>query len=828
MRNSCLNSALLTVIILLFCSMPIWVSASLPPAKVQVKGIITDSGSGAPVAYATVSVQSTKGVLKRVPSGVDGKFELNLDSIGKCNIIIQAIGYNMMRKDLIIDGKNPKIDLGTLKLILRPEKLSEVTVTAEKPLVRTEVDKIVYSIETDPESKTATALEMLRKVPMVTVDGEDNIQVKGSSSFKVLLNGKSSTMMTQNAKDVLRSLPASTIKDIEVITNPSSKYEAEGTGGIINIITVKKQIDGFMGRVNAGADTKGGYNGGLYMASKKKKFGFSLNYNFNEFIQPKNESFSNGENLLSTTNRYTESEGKARYKGNFNSIMGEASYEIDSLNLLSMTFWGYDSHYKMNGDNTSRDFDVNNNMTRAFNNFLQTTGDGGNFSGNIDYQRSYKKPDKTFTVSYKLDRMPRKTTNQNNLEGILNYPSYLQRSGNDAKGQEHTFQLDYYDPLTKKHQVESGVKYILRQNTSLSDISRFDDLQNEWIRDETRDNDLDYDQHIIGAYGGYVLKLKKFSFKSGLRAEATINDGTFKSKTDTSFTNKMFNLVPYITLSQTLKKGQNIKLSYTQRLSRPSIYYLNPYVNDADPLNISFGNPDLDAEVSHTFDFSYGKFDKKYSINASANAAFTNNTIQQISTINSTGVKTTTYQNIGKNQRYGTYIYGLWRPDKKTNLTVNISSSYIFLESNDSRHLKNEGLNYSIFSNLRYTIWKNGNLSVFGSYNSPRIMLQGKSGKFWYTGLSLSQEMLKKKLTASVSIIDPLRSRMKYENHQSDPTFTRDMVSYYYQRMARFNLSWRFGQMKDQIKKAKRSIKNEDLKAGEESSTGGSGTQTNQ
>ncbi len=830
MRNHYRNSGTVTAVILLvFCllNLSFTVHASLPPVKVQVKGIVVDSGSGAPIPYATISVMSMKGIVKKAPGSADGKFDLSLDSIGKCIVLVQAMGYSMTKKDLILDGKNTKIDLGTLKLVLKPEKLSEVTVTAEKPLVRTEVDKIVYSIETDPESKTATALEMLRKVPMVTVDGEDNIQVKGSSSFKVLLNGKSSTMMTQNAKDVLRSLPASTIKDIEVITNPSSKYEAEGTGGIINIITVKKQIDGFMGRVNAGTDTKGGYNGGLYMASKKKKLGFSLNYSFNEFIQPKNESFTNGENLLSTTNRYTESEGKTGYKGNYSSIMGEGSYEIDSLNLLSLTFWGYDSYYRMNGDNFSRDFDVNNNLTRSFNNFLHTTGSGGNFSGNIDYQRSYKKPDKTFTVSYKLDRMPRKTTNQNNLEGILNYPSYLQRSGNDAKGQEHTFQLDYYDPLTKKHQVESGVKYILRQNTSLSDISRFDDLQNEWIRDETRDNDLDYDQHIIGAYGGYVLKLKKFSLKSGLRAEATINDGTFKSKTDTSFTNKMFNLVPYITLSQNLKKGQNIKLSYTQRLSRPSIYYLNPYVNDADPLNISFGNPDLDAEVSHTFDFSYGKFDKKYSINASANAAFTNNTIQQISTINATGVKTTTYQNIGKNQRYGTYIYGLWRPDKKTNLTVNINSSYVFLESNDSRNLKNEGLNYSIFSNLRYTIWKNGNLSVYGSYNAPRIMLQGKSGKYWFTGLNLSQEMFKKKLTASVSVMDPLRRRMKYENHQSDPTFTRDMVSYYYQRMARFNLSWRFGQMKDQIKKAKRSIKNEDLKAGEESSTGGS-TQTNQ
>jgi len=830
MRKNYLNSSLIAVAILLvYClfNFPFNAQAAMPPIKIQVKGVVTDAGSGAPVSYATISVQSIKGVIKRMPSGADGKFDFLLDSIGKCSLIVQAIGYETIKKDFVIDNKNTKVDLGTLKMKLKPEKLSEVTVMAEKPLVRTEVDKIVYSIETDPESKTSTALEMLRKVPLVTVDGEDNIQVKGSSSFKVLLNGKSSSMLTQNAKDVLRSLPASTIKDIEVITNPSSKYEAEGTGGIINIITTKKQVDGFMGRINTGVDTKGGYNGGLYMASKKKKFGFSLNYNYNRFIQPKNESFTTGANLLSTTDRYTESEGKVNYKGNFNSIMGEASYEIDSLNLVSLSFWGYDSYYKMNGDNLTQDFDINNNLTRKFNNLLNTTGTGGNFSGNIDYQRSYKKPDKTFTISYKLDRIPRTSDNGNEIVGIVNYPSYKQRSGNDAKGEEHTFQLDYYDPLTKKHQIESGVKYILRINTSESDVSRYDDNSQEWIRDNSRNNNLDYDQHIIGAYAGYVLKLKQFSLKTGLRAEATINDGTFKSTTDTSFTNKMFNLVPYITLSQNLKKGQNVKLSYTQRLSRPSIYYLNPYVNDVDPLNISYGNPNLDAEVSHTFDFSYGKFSQKYSVNISTNAAFTNNTIQQISTMNSSGVKTTTYKNIGKNQRFGTYIYGLWRPNKKTNFNVNLSANYSVLESNDDRNLKNEGLNYSIYSNLRYTIWKNGNLSGYGGYFSPRIMLQGKSGKYWYSGVSLSQEMFKKKLTASVSVNQPFTRRFRYESNQDDPTFTRRSISYSYQRMARFNLSWRFGQMKDQIKKAKRSIKNEDLKAGEESSSGGSSTQTN-
>ncbi|MBL7968584.1 MAG: TonB-dependent receptor [Prolixibacteraceae bacterium] len=798
--------------------------AGSAPRIYQIKGLVADSLSNKGIPYATISVQTPqKGVIKRVAADASGNFSFTLDTVGKYSVIVQSIGYVTAKKDVSLSGQTTKIDLGTIKIGTGVEKIAEVAVIAQKPLVRTEVDKVIYSTEADPEAKTSNALEMLRKVPLLTVDGEDNIQLKGTSNFKILLNGKSSSMLSQNPKDVLRSLPASTIKDIEVITNPSSKYEAEGTGGIINIITTKKQIDGFMGRVSAGVDTRGGWNSGLYATSKIKKFGFSVNYNYNEFRQPRSESFSSRENFLSTTNRFTETEGTNKYSGKANMAMGEASYEIDSLNLVSLSFWGYTGGYDATGSTLSRDFDTSRNLTRKFINSTIMDMTYGSLSGNIDYQRTFKKPDKTFTVSYKIDRSPRNSDNLNAINGELNYQSYKQRSTNDASGTEHTFQVDYYDPLTKKHQIEAGTKYILRQNVSNSDVLRYDYTTNQWTRDASKINDLDYDQHIFGFYAGYVLKLKKFSVKSGLRAEGTINDGLFKSVKDTTFTNKMFNLIPYITLSQNLDKGQNLKLSYTQRLSRPGIWYLNPFVNDLDPLNISYGNPDLDAEVSHTFDFSYGKFTPKYNFNLSLNSAFTNNTIEQISTMQSNGVKVTTYENIGKNQRYGAYLYGMLRIKTKFTLNTNIGANYTILESNDGRNLKNEGFNYNGSLNCRYTAWKNGTISAFGGVFSPRIMLQGKSSLYYYNNFSISQEMLKKKLTASVSISDPFRRRMKYEMEYDDPTFHQEMASYSYNRMLRFNLSYRFGQLKGEIKKARRGIKNEDLKSGGDSSTG-SGT----
>ena len=610
LRKSILNASFL--LCLVFLTYPLF--AIQPLGKYRVKGVVAEVESGKTVPYSTITVKNGKGIIKRLASDVNGKFEFTLDSIGKYIVLVQSIGFQTNKNNLTIDAKSPKIEMGTIKMVAGSEKIGEVEVVAQKPLVRTEVDKIIYSIEADPESKTTNALEMLRKIPLVTVDGEDNIEIKGSSNFKILLNGKSSSMLSQNPKDVLKSLPANTIKDIEVITNPSSKYEAEGTGGIINIITTKKQLDGMMGRINAGVDSRGGYNGGVYATSKIKKFGFSVNYMYNDFRQPTNEFSSSRENLTSTTNRYSVSSGTNKYSGNANMAMGEASYEIDSLNLLSLSFWGYSGDYTGRGGTSTRDFDINNTLTRHLNNLSRSDNNRGSLSGNIDYQRTFKKPDKSITVSYKLDRSPMNTDAENEIDGILNYSSYRQRSGNNASGTEHTFQLDYYDPLTKMHQIESGVKYILRQNISDSEILLFDTQKNDWIQDVTRNNKLDYDQHIIGIYAGYVLKLKKVSIKTGLRAEATINDGLFKSVKDTTFTNRMFNLIPYVTISKTMDKGQSLKFSYTQRLSRPSIYYLNPYVNDVDPLNINYGNPNLDAEISHTFDLSYGKFDGKYNL----------------------------------------------------------------------------------------------------------------------------------------------------------------------------------------------------------------------
>jgi outer membrane receptor protein involved in Fe transport len=693
-------------------------------------------------------------------------------------------------------------------------ELKEVTVTAQKPLVKIDVDKIVYSMESDPEAQTNNVLEMLNKVPLITVDAEENITLNGQSNFKVLVNGKSSSMMSTNLKEVLKSLPANTIKNIEVITNPPSKYDAEGVGGIINIITAKKTISGYNGSVSSGVDARGSLNWSTYLTTKIKKFSFSMRYFGSQFIQPESNTISSTEYFNNTDFRYSNSKGNNSYKGLSNGLSGEASYDIDSLNLISLSFWGYQGSYRNNGFNETQYLNTTDDITRMYSNYINSKNSFGSISGNIDYQKTYKKPEETLTFSYKLDNNPSTTRNINNVDGIINYPAYHQRSQNDALGREQTFQADYYDPLTSMHQIEVGVKFILRQNTSNS----------ETFRDEVKldnENNLDYDQYILGAYAGYVFKWKKLSTKTGLRLERTWNDGTSKtSSVNTDFTNRLFNLVPYVTLSFMPKQGQTIKLSYTQRLSRPGIWYLNPYVNNIDSLNISFGNPLLVAEVSHSFELGYTYFTPKFNFSATSSSSFVNNSIENISSVESNGATVSTYRNIGKDQRYGLNLYVSYRPSVKLNIFLNGGVNYANLEANNGYSINNKGFSYRGSLGGRWTAWKDGSVNANLGIYSSSIMLQGRSSSFYYTSLGVSQYLLKRKLMLSISTSDPFWYRKKYTNESKDITFNSHIENSYRAQNVRISITYNFGKMDLQVKKARRGISNDDLKSGGNSQGG--------
>jgi outer membrane receptor protein involved in Fe transport len=794
-------------LLLLFFAISLSIAAQNKSATYQVTGQIIEKTSGDGVPYATIILKNDSIKEKKAMAcNVSGQFSINLSKPEKYILTVSAVGYKEF--SIPVNVSEPKTDLGKLSMEEGVE-LKEVVITAQKPLVKVDLDKIVYSMESDPEAQTNNTLEMLYKVPLVTVDAEENITVNGQSNFKVLVNGKSSSMMSTNLKEVLKSLPANTVKDIEVITNPSSKYDAEGVGGILNIITSKKAPGGYNGNVSAGVNSRGGYNGSVYLATKIDKLSFSVRYYGNQFVQPKAQNNITTEYYNNTEYHNSSSRGNSSYKGLSNGFSGEASYEIDSLNLISLSFWGYQGSYKNNGTTEAQYLNTIDAITRMYRSYINNRESYGYLSGNIDYQKTYKKPDKSLTFSYKLDNNPNTSKNNSDIIGLINYPSYSQQSSNDAVGREQTFQADYYDPLTEMHQLEGGIKFILRQNTSTSETFRNDTMK------LNKGNDLDYDQYIMGAYMGYVFKWKKFSTKTGLRFERTWNDGVSKSSgISNNFTNRLVNLVPYVTFSLMPKPGQTIKLSYTQRLSRPGIWYLNPYVNDIDSMNINYGNPSLKAEISHSFELGYSYFTPKLNFTATSSSSFVNNSIESFSKVLPNGAFVTTYENIGKNQRYGLNTYISYRPSGKLNIYSNGGVSYSKLESNNGYPISNEGFSFEGSLGGRWTLWKDGSINLNSGIYSTSIILQGKYPAFFYTSIGVSQYLLKRKLMLSLSASDPFWYKKKYIFQTNDMTFFSRNEYIYLAQNVRFSVTYNFGKMDLQVKKARRGIQNDDLKNG--------------
>lgn len=777
------------------------------PLSYEVSGQITETLSGKGIPYATVVLTNDSTKTKKMRAcDASGHFSINLETQLKYTLIVSSVGYKVKSIPVIVSG--PKTDLGKLTMEEGVE-MKEVTVSAQKPLVKMEVDKIVYSMEYDLEAQTNNALEMLRKVPLITVDAEENITLNGQSNFKVLMNGKSSSMMSTNFKEVLKSMPANTIKDIEVITNPSSKYDAEGVGGIINIITLRKNINGYNGSIGSGIDTRGGLSGNAFLATKINKFGISARYFVQQAKQPDTQSTRTGEYYNNSDFHYLSSEGNNSYKASGNGFTVEASYDIDTMSLITLSFWGIQAVYHYNGLMETQYLNTIDDITRMYTTTAKNEFIYGSLSGNIDYQKSFIKPDRLFTISYKLDNNPITTKTTTATTGLINFSTYHQLSENEAAGREQTIQADYYDPLTKVHQVEGGVKFILRQNKSNSDIYYNDVRLNEV-------NDLDYDQYIMGIYAGYVLKREKFSAKTGFRIERTWNDGVSKTNDGNfDFSNHLFNLIPYITFSFMPKAGQTVKASYTQRLSRPGISYLNPYVDNTDSMSIRYGNPGLKAEVSHSFEAGYTYFKPKFNFSLTSFASIVNNSIESISSVESTGATSTTYKNIGKNQRYGVGMYLSLRPSAKLNVNFNGNGSFSKLEANGDYSINNKGFNYGLSLGGRLTLWKNGSVSLNGGFYSPKIQLQGKSSAYYYTSLGVSQFMLKRKLMLSVSLRDPFMYRKHFTTKKEDITFWSHNEVSQLAQIARLNLTYNFGQMQSEVKKAKRGIKNDDLKQSE-------------
>lgn len=819
-----------TLLLALFSTVSAFSQAQNPVLNFTLKGIVMDSIANETVPYATVSAISMSNPanpLKRVAADADGKFEVTVNTSENLFLKFDAVG--MKSKSIPIKNITDKTtDLGNIQLISNDKMLSEVTVMAAKPLVKVDLDKIVYDTSSDPESKTNNVLDMLRKVPLLTVDGEENIKLKGKSNFKIYMNGKPTNIFANNPSQVLKTMPANSVKNIEVITEPGAKYEAEGVDGIINIVT-EKAVAGYNGSVTAGVDMYGALNGGFYFSTKIGKWGITSNLNAGQFKQPEMEMDYYRLNKLNHSELSQNS--TMNNKGGYGRGNISLSYEIDSLNLITLTGSGWGGKTLMLGNTNSRMIDFQQAMLQSYLQERNSRFSWGGYEAGADYQRSFKKKDKLFTLSYKLSTSPRVSDNTTEITEALNFPINKQRIWSESYGNEHTFQVDYTEPFKTKHIVEIGAKYIIRDNKSYNHYEQFapGSASPEPIPGMIND-DFFHRQDVLGTYASYTFRQMKYSLKIGGRFEHTSSSISYKNQPHLNFKPEPFNnVVPSFNFNYRLTNFSNIQLSYTQRLSRPSIYFLNPFKDTSMPNNVSIGNPDLKTEISNSFSLNYGFFKPKFNFNASVFHSFTNNSIEQYSYLEG-DTTFTTYNNIGTSRNTGISTYFRWQITPKINTFFNGNTSYSFLS--DGLGNENKGINYGGNLGSGITLPKDFMLNLFTGLYKMDVRLQGGGSQFFYYGFGLNKSFLNKKLTVSLNANSFLQKYMRFSMYTETETFRDESEMKRLAPNVRLSVSYTFGEMKEQIQKAKRTIKNDDLKSGGDNNTGsgmgtGSGTMGN-
>jgi hypothetical protein len=793
-----------------------------------VKAIVIDSVTKQSLSYITVAIQDAKTQLpvRSVLTKEDGSFELTVPTGKSYQLALVFAGY----KNKIVPVTAPGAVVDLNKIVLSPsnKQLAAVAVTALKPLMKQEVDRISYDVQADPESKALTALDMMRKVPLLAVDASDNIKLKGSGNYKILINGKESALMAKNPSDVLRAMPATNIEKIEVITTPPAKYDAEGLAGIINIVTKQNIDQGYKLGINGRMNSVWGPGINLNGTYKKGKFGLSAYAGFGK--QNKQEvAFGNTQTFFAQKSMLSQT-GTNAFFGNYEYGNTELSYEIDTLNLITASLQAFTNKY---GQATSQLSDQTNSSggTSQYYN-LSNNGNGSylGFDAAINYQLSFKhQKDRLLTISYKYDYSPNQQTNDNVFSQRINYPllafpDYLQYNNSGSK--VHTIQLDYVHPL-KKVTIEAGTKAILRNNFSEYHVDDRDSATNNYITNTAQTNNFNYHQDVYSVYNSYQLKLEKWTAKGGVRFEHTAINANFTSTG--SFVNEDYNnLIPSLSIQRNMK-GSSVNFGFTQRIQRPGIYQLNPFIDRTNPNFINVGNPNLRPELSNTFELTYSSFAKN-SVNVGVNYAFSNNSIQnvsglQVNTISGKQdtVTTTTYQNLGSNRSLGLTLNTTQEIAKQLSLTVNAQLNHIWLKGIYNGQLyKNDGYTGNIFANMGYKLGKGYRFGVDAGYFSGNVVLQGSTSKYIYSSYVLTKEFLNKNASVSLVANNPYS---KYTTYKSTTT-TVDYYQYgyyqnYYRSLAiRFN--YKFGKLNSDIKKNQRGIENNDTKGG-----GGKGTGAN-
>jgi outer membrane receptor protein involved in Fe transport len=809
--------------ILLSLLLPTFLSLQAHNTEVAQKitgTLVEATNSTTPIEFASVALseKATNKMVNGATTDVKGEFVIQNVAAGNYKIVISFVGFADKTIDNVIVTKGSDLNLGTIQLASNSKTLNEVTVSSTKSLIEEKVDRTIYNADKDISSKGGDASDVLRKVPLLTVDLEGNVSIRGSSNIRVLINNKPSTIMASSVADALRQIPADMIQTVEVITSPSAKYDAEGSTGIVNIITKKNNLEGYFLSVDLGVGNRASMLG-LQGSVRKGKFGATLGghgramYNKSSIISDQTTFFNNIETLTKQVSEANDNPLHGRYNLGFD-------YDIDKKQSLSGGVrFGIRNFSRT--QNQSTEIFKNTIFNSIQNRFIDNKELSNSVDLNVDYIHIYK-PQQELSISTQYSRNDLSNYIVRNNLNALGAIENRYKNDNLNLNQETTLQLDYQTPIGTNQILELGGKGIFRQVNSKYGYLTALDATSEYVNDPfRRAGALDYTQKIGAAYTAYTFSTpQKYNFKTGLRYEYTEIDAVDSENGNLAIPPYGI-LVPSINISKSLKEGTTAKIGYSRRIQRPGLQQLNPNYNTANVQSITIGNPKLSPEFTNNVELGLSTRFKQTFINISLFGNQTNNAITQVRTIqDSSGAILAKFENIGKQRNIGFNFFGnvYLAPKWTLNGGFDVSYNYLegqILENRVPTDTFNQGFNGSgrLMTNI---ILPNGwTIQGFGGMFGARVQLQGRMGGWIMYSLGVKKDFKNKKGSFGISAENFLSSSTgMMRSELKSATLNQTSVTNVYNRGIRLNLTYKFGKMGFEPPKKTRSVKNDDIKDG--------------
>ena len=774
----------------------------------KITGKVIDVVTKTPVDYATISVfkQGSKSPFNGTVTDPKGNFTVDGVPDGDFYVTIAFLGYTQQTvAHAIVGPGNRTASLGSIMLAPVQNQLKEVAITAHAATVENKIDKLVYNPANDLTAQGGVALDVLQKVPMVTVDINGNVELMGNTNIQFLINGKPSTIFGSSITDALQAIPASQIKNIEVITNPGAKYQASGTGGIINIILKDNNVQGVNGSINLNAGTRL-ENGSFNINAKKGKFGASV-------------FFSGNGNLTSAT---PSSGTRTSHAGNPDTIT-----TLNQNGISNFTRSGYRSGLNLTWDISPKDaltasFNFNHfgNKSNGFVNYDQTTfsplstlltdsasinHSNSRFSVNaneygLNYKKTFKKEDQELDVNFQYST----ETNTNNYAQEQDYTNVVRAPlgsiGNDPGSVKQTeIEVNYTQPVSKGFTIETGGRIDI-QNLSSTVTTDTLGLSGGYSFNPKQSYSFNYSQKVYALYLSTTFSLfnKFLDGKAGLREEYTTSTTDYPNTVIPSYGI----LAPSFVLSHKLDKTETIKFSYSYRLERPEYRSLNPFYNISDPHNISTGDPNLKPELGHNFELGYNKsFDKGANIYVAGFYRYNTDDIQQFTYLDSLlTIGGTTYHNVfltksynlGREATEGVNLYGSLPVGK---LTFRTNMFFANRESSTPGLPTTNGFMYRINLNTSYEFAKDLAAEFFINYRSSQRSIQGTNPAFYFYNFAVRKQFMNKKLSLGLTAANFLHPYINVQSTTYGPNFNSSSLRQIPLRSFGISLMYKFGKL---------------------------------